>query len=90
MFIEHTHRQNQLKKYQHQHHARCSHYQQSIRMMLVSASVYCWYLQHPARVASFRSSEHGDGLDDIDVQIIAQMANGIESGQTDDILIDQC
>ena len=29
------------------------------------ASVYCWYLQHPPRVASFRSSEHGDGLGDI-------------------------
>ena len=54
------------------------------------ASVYCWYLQHPARVASFRSSEHGGGLGDInavvsvvliDVQISAKLANLIEYGQ---------
>ena len=84
MCIEHTHRQNQLKKYQHQHHARCSHYQQSIRMMLVSST------SHQYIVGIFNtqpeSSEHGDGLDDIDavisvvhidVQIIAEMAKGI-------------
>ena len=62
------------------------------------ASVYCWYLQHPARVASFGSSEHDDDLGDIDavvhiyVQIRAKlaMANLIESGQNGDKLINRC